>query len=214
MPHSVDRQRTQAPLAAEQRTRALVARSTALSAELGMLIERSRAGVGRARETVRQSRELALVAAYPHLRAIVGGSDGPDAALIAAAITGAPLCVDCIARKSGVPQPGVEAVLAVIGASISLIRRTESCAGCLAIAQVFGLPNGGPKRGTRGHIVRFLEEHPGGAFCADCIASHLFGTKNIDVALRQIEGGGVHRRYAACSACGKPRLVASVSSSN
>ena len=52
------------------------------------------------------------------------------------------------------------------------------------------------------------------ALCADCIATKMFGNKNIDAAMRQLEGNGAHRRYAHCSACGKLRLVASVSSSN
>ena len=138
----------------------------------------------------------------------------PDAALIAAAITDAALCAACIARKSGVPQLRVEAVLAVIGESIQLVRQMKSCAGCLSITQVFCLPNGAAKRGTRGEILSFLQQRPGAALCADCIASHVFGPKNIDVAMRQLEGHGIHRRYARCSACGKLRLVASVPSSN
>jgi hypothetical protein len=63
-------------------------------------------------------------------------------------------------------------------------------------------------RTTQQTILTFLRQHGGEAFCADCITRRLFDGRNIDVAMRHLEGSGVHRRHARCSACGKSRLIA------
>jgi hypothetical protein len=67
---------------------------------------------------------------------------------------------------------------------------------------------GDRRRSARSDIIlRFLEEHRGEAFCADCLSTTLFDGKSVDTAVRQIEGLGARRRYDGCSRCGKERLV-------
>jgi hypothetical protein len=59
-------------------------------------------------------------------------------------------------------------------------------------------------------ILRFLEQHRGEMFCADCLADALFPTKFVYSAIVQLEGAGTHRSEGRCSACGKRRLVSGV----
>src|SRR5207237_9972386 len=115
------------------------------------------------------------------------------------------------------------ALLTTIGGNIALVVETRRCDACLETERTYRLatdgshPNGDatPRpNGTRHSIRRFLGEHPGSAFCTDCITAGLFPGKNIDVAMRLLEGNGVHRRNGRCSCCGKMRLVASLPSSN
>ena len=187
-------------------TSVLVARSTALCAELREVINESR-------EAVWRSSQVGL-SAYPRIRAIAGASDA-NAGLIIAVITDAPMCGECIARKSGMPKERLERVLATIAETIKVTHSMGPCAACLSIDMVFSLANGGATRGTtRREILRFLEQHRDAAFCASCVASQLYGGRDIDVAMRHLEGHGVHRHYGRCSACGLIRLVASAPSSN
>ena len=186
-------------------TPALLATSAALCADVHAVIQASREAVWRAREVT--------LSAYPRIRSIAGASDA-DAALLIAVLTDAPMCGECIARKSGVPKERVEPVLGTIGETIKVSYSMGPCAACLSITMVFSLANGAAIRGTRRReILRFLEQHRDAAFCAGCIASQL-STGKIDVAMRQAEGLGVQRRYGRCSACGLVRLVARAPSSN
>ncbi len=144
-----------------------------------------------------------------------------DAALVSAAITGASLCSTCIAKRTGVPAARVDAILGTITGTIQLVDESSRCEACLAMGRTFRLDGGGPafesvpsRNGhektrslTRDVIVRFLEERRGDVFCADCITKHLFGGKNIDVAMRHLEGNGLRRHHGRCSACEKSRLV-------
>ena len=99
-------------------------------------------------------------------------------------------------------------------------RRSAGCDACLETARTFHLDSGvaGPRidgtirrRVTQHAILRYLGEQTGKAFCADCIATRLFGGKNIDVAMRHLEGNGAVRRHGVCASCGKRRLVAGLS---
>jgi hypothetical protein len=59
------------------------------------------------------------------------GSD--DAGLISATLAdGAALCLECIAKKTGVPIDDVEAVLARIGKTIRVESGRGLCSACLA----------------------------------------------------------------------------------
>jgi hypothetical protein len=151
------------------------------------------------------------------LPAISGGSD--DAGLVAAAITDASLCVECIARRSGVPVTRVDAVLTTIAMTLAVAMITTRCAACLETRRTFrlgtpvrrpGVKSAPRRRAIQEAILRFLKEHPGQTFCADCISRRLFAGKDIDVAMRHLEGNGVHRHHSQCVSCGKARLVASV----
>jgi DNA-directed RNA polymerase subunit RPC12/RpoP len=59
-------------------------------------------------------------------------------------------------------------------------------------------------------IVEYLNEHVGQEFCTACLSQRLFNGRGIDVVMRHVEGFGVLRRHAQCSACGHARLVAGV----
>jgi len=59
------------------------------------------------------------------------GSD--DAGLISATLAdGAALCLECIAKKTGVPIDHVEAVLARIGKTLRIGSGRGLCSACLA----------------------------------------------------------------------------------
>ena len=62
-----------------------------------------------------------------------------DVTLIIAAITGAFLCVECIARKTGTPRPAVDAALARIGTTLLISTASAPCDGCLTVSRVFRL---------------------------------------------------------------------------
>jgi hypothetical protein len=53
-----------------------------------------------------------------------------QAALITALIVDRPLCLSCIADKSGVTVERVSEVLHAIGSALALTRRTDRCAAC------------------------------------------------------------------------------------
>jgi hypothetical protein len=140
--------------------------------------------------------------------------------MVVMTITGVGICPDCIAHRTGIPGPRVDDVLSRIARTIMLSVTTRACAACLKTTTTYCLDgaDGNGRRppkavrppGTQYAILNFLGQHPGKRFCADCVAATLFPGKNIDVAMRQVEGNGVHRRHGACSACGKLRLVASL----
>ena len=66
------------------------------------------------------------------------GSD--DAGLISATLAdGAALCLECIAKKTGVPIDHVEAVLARIGKTIRIASGRGLCSTCLAGRKVVRL---------------------------------------------------------------------------
>lgn len=127
------------------------------------------------------------------------------------------LCLDCITKKSGVPAARVEVILTTIAGTLTLVAQSGPCDACLETARTFHLDSAvaGPRidgmtrrRVTQHAILRFLGEQTGKAFCADCISTRLFGGKNIDVAMRHLEGNGAVRRHGVCASCGKRRLVA------
>ena len=59
--------------------------------------------------------------------------------------------------------------------------------------------------------LKFLSEHPGQAFCAECIAAALsIAARTVYLAMLKIEGAGTRRTHGLCSSCGKDRLVSVV----
>ena len=151
-----------------------------------------------------------------------GGADhGEEIAVVLTTVLGSALCQECIAAKSSGSVARIETILAAIAGTVTLTVATGRCDACLETRRTFRLDPGPTaprldertRRGVTQHaILRFLGEHPGKAFCADCIATRLFGGKNVDVAMRHLEGNDVVRQHGVCSACGKRRLVARLSS--
>jgi hypothetical protein len=139
-------------------------------------------------------------------------------------ITRVSLCQECISHKSGVPMSRVDGILTTLAGTIVLSVGTRPCTACLETKTTYGFdgrathPGARETRrpnGTQHAILNFLGQQPGNAFCSDCIAAKVFtGKKNIDVAMRLLEGNGMYRRHDRCSACGKSRLVASLPSPN
>jgi len=91
-----------------------------LLAELAEVVQASRRLVERSQRTI--------FAAYPHLYPISGGS---DAALIATVLGTAPLCTECVSKRTGVPGHRVDGVLGEIRTALSLVIGSARCQGCL-----------------------------------------------------------------------------------
>ena len=191
-------------------TPSLLARAATLRADLAAVVERSRDLLWWSRQRGRGGATLG--------RPIGGASDHvEDAAVVLTMILASALCLDCITKKSGVPADRVEAILTTIAGTLTLVAQSGACDACLETARTFRLdtavarpPIDGTirRRVTQHAILRFLGEQTGKAFCADCISTRLFGGKNIDVAMRHLEGNGAVRRHGVCAGCGKRRLVA------
>jgi len=88
----------------------------------------------------------------------------------------------------------------------SEIRRTSSGANGDATAPR-SVPTG---IGIAQAVTAYLAQHRGEEFCAKCLSAELFGGRDIDVPMRQVEGSGVQRFHGRCSVCGKLRLVATL----
>ena len=155
----------------------------------------------------------------PPSMAPISGASADDVTRVATTINDASLCIECIANQCGMPSARVEMALTAHAASLPLTTATLRCDACLATRWTFrrrAAALQGDGRGVRGRrrtqeaIHRFLTEHRGQAFCAYCIAQDLFHGRDIDVAMRHLEGSGVHRCHSQCDGCGKARLVASV----
>jgi hypothetical protein len=195
-------------------TPTLVAEATIRHAELAAVIERSRDLCWWGHQ---------LCAGLDPRRRTIRGASTDDAALLVTMITGVSVCLECISKRSGMPVGRVDALLTTISGNIALVVDTGGCEACLETRRTYRLATDGSNlngeaatrpNGTRHAIRRFLGQRPGDAFCMDCISATLFPGKNIDVAMRLLEGNGVQRRNGRCSTCGKMRLVAGVPSSN
>jgi len=140
-----------------------------------------------------------------------------------AMITGVRLCPECIAHRGGMPVPRVETILTTVAGTIALSMETRPCFSCLEAKRTYRFDGAAPhvgasetsrSNGTQPTILNFLAQHAGSAFCAACVSEKLFAGKDIDVAMRMLEGNGMYRRHGRCSACRKLRLVASLPASN
>ena len=66
-----------------------------------------------------------------------------DATLILTAITGKVLlCVECVAKKTGVPATEVDAALRTVARAIRLTMGPRRCDGCLERKTTFSLSGG------------------------------------------------------------------------
>lgn len=159
------------------------------------------------------------------MRAIAGGS---DAELIAAFISTAPVCLSCVAKRTGVPEPAIERALATIKVTITVITETWRCSACLEVKPTFHLPGAAPTppptptskpaptapwppRITRpaldAELWNILAARRGQMLCTACLAKALGALGRIDRALMAAEGRGALRRHGRCVECGKDRLL-------
>ncbi len=62
-----------------------------------------------------------------------------DADVITSTITGASLCAECLARKTGIPFGRIDAALGRIGKTLRVMSDVAPCDGCLTATKVFRL---------------------------------------------------------------------------
>jgi hypothetical protein len=62
-----------------------------------------------------------------------------DAGVVSAALIEGMLCVDCIARRTGVPTARVQAALATIGQTVKVGDGPSLCSACRTTKRVFHL---------------------------------------------------------------------------
>jgi len=116
----------------QDRTASLIARAATLQADVSALCTESRALIDR----VRQRR---FSSPHSRLRRIQGGSIG-DPELIAATITGAPLCLACITKRTGIATLEVETNLTTISRAVRLVIGLGPCGRCRTLDATFTLP--------------------------------------------------------------------------
>jgi len=142
-----------------------------------------------------------------------------DVALIVGALAdGAALCAGCILNKTSIPRIEVRSLIERAG-KMGGIRTTDvPCTVCLTTRKVYRLttatvitaaPTQRPTT-VAGRVLAFMHEHIGEEFCARCLSTRLVDGRDIDVALRYVEGRGIVRHHGRCAECGLKRLVAGV----
>jgi hypothetical protein len=149
-------------------------------------------------------------------RRVCGGSD-LDSPFVVELILKAPMCLPCVARKTGMSESRVADAVERTREFMVVEVATTQCAGCLEQAMTYRIsaqkgnaPAAAPARPTMTlseTLWRFLESHRGRMFCTPCIANALFATKRIDRAVIGAEGRGARRQYGTCASCGKERLL-------
>ena len=76
---------------------------------------------------------------YPLPHPIQGGCAGGDFGLITTVISGTALCVECIARQTGVPGAEVSEALSTIAGTFQLGNGDGRCHGCLQSKPAYSL---------------------------------------------------------------------------
>ena len=157
-------------------------------------------------------------------RPISGGSDLDS--LIAEIVARIPMCLPCVAKKTGIAETRAAEALEHIGTFIVVQNTIAACGGCLEMTTTYRISDktpqaeGGPAPpqphraalSQNGALWQFLESHRGQMFCTQCIATALFATKRIDRAVLGAEGRGARRQYGTCTSCGKERLLCGLTS--
>ena len=69
----------------------------------------------------------------------VASGDPNDTGLVSAALIEGVLCVDCIARRTGVPAARVHAAVATIGQTVKVGDGPSLCSACRTTKRVFQL---------------------------------------------------------------------------
>jgi len=60
-----------------------------------------------------------------------------DAASIGLLLAGRTLCIDCLSSKAMIPRERAEELLASIGSTLNLTRKTDRCEGCAIVRVVY-----------------------------------------------------------------------------
>jgi hypothetical protein len=157
---------------------------------------------------------------------IRGGSD-VDSPFIVELIARTPMCLDCVAKKTGIPEARARESMLRIGSFMVVDIASGPCEGCLEVKTTYrisdqaarGNGNGNgdgaatrsparPATSTQSEALwEFLTNRRGKMFCTQCIAKALFATKRVDRAVLGAEGRGARRQYGTCASCGKERLL-------
>jgi len=92
------------------------------------------------RALIERGRDRRFTSTYSLLRAIRGGSDSTaDVGLVTETIAGVFLCVQCIARKTGLQPVAVNDHLRAIARFVRLTIGTRRCYGCLRSTATFSV---------------------------------------------------------------------------
>jgi hypothetical protein len=151
---------------------------------------------------------------------IRGGSD-LDSPFIVEIIVRTPLCLECVAKKTGIPEARARESMLRIGTFMVVDIVSGPCEGCLEVKTTYRISDQaahGNGDGTRSPmrpatltqseaLWEFLTSRRGQMFCTQCIATALLATKRVDRAVLGAEGRGARRRYGTCASCGKERLL-------
>ena len=171
-----------------------------------------------------ESRRLIVQAARLCRMALpIRGSSDLDSPFIVEIIVRTPMCLDCVAKKTGIPEARARESLLRIGSFMVVDIASGPCEGCLEVKTTYRISDqaahgNGDGAGTwspaRPAMVsqsealwEFLTSHRGQMFCTQCVATALFATKRIDRAVIGAEGRGARRQYGTCASCGKERLL-------
>ena len=146
----------------------------------------------------------------------IRGSSDLDAPFIVELIVRIPMCLDCVSKKTGIPEARARESLLRIGSFMVVDIASGHCEGCLEVKTTYrisdhavhGNGDARPATVTQSEALWvFLTSHRGQMFCTQCIATALFATKRIDRAVLGAEGRGARRQYGTCASCGKERLL-------
>ena len=126
------------PLIARTDTPGLLARAASLCADSVALGADLVEVCAESRVLIQRGRDRRFTSTYSLLRAIHGGSDSSaDVGLVTETIAGAFLCVQCIARKTGLQPVAVNDHLRAIARFVRLTIGTRRCDGCLHSTATF-----------------------------------------------------------------------------
>ena len=188
------------------------------------LIARAAQSTATLRVLVAESRRLIAQAARLCRMAVpIRGSSDLDSPFIVELIVRTPMCLDCVAKKTGIPEARARESLLRIGSFMVVDIASGQCGGCLEVKTTYRVSDQAARGNGDGAWTRspvrpatvtqsvalweFLTSHRGQMFCTQCIATALFATKRIDRAVLGAEGRGARRQYGTCSSCGKERLL-------
>jgi hypothetical protein len=198
-------------------TASLLARSATLHAAIAEEITHAR--------TIRWRTRDLLLAPYPWIRPIAGGLD-PDGTLVLEVLaTSGTVCLDCLARKTGVSALSVTNVLQRFKEIVAIAATMARCDGCLRLTKTYTVNDRTdadmrPRPRTRDGIGRprapdlaealwrFLTNRRGELFCTQCLATAILAIKKrIHRVVIIAEGRGALRRHGPCASCRKERLL-------
>jgi hypothetical protein len=155
---------------------------------------------------------------------IRGGSD-VDSPFIVEIIARTPMCLDCVAKKTGIPEDRARESMLRIGSFMVVDIASGQCDGCLEVKTTYRISDHAARGNGNGDgaatrsparpgtttqseaLWEFLTNRGGKMFCTQCIAKALFATKRVDRAVLGAEGRGARRQYGTCASCGKERLL-------